>query len=49
MGAKMIPMVKNKGRTVFGVKMGLGRTGQYAVAGSSDREVDTYCHALRRC
>lgn len=47
MGANMTPTMKNRGRTVLGVKMGL------LPPSASDRVHATvgvaYCHALRRC
>jgi hypothetical protein len=34
MGANMMPTTKNKGRTVFGVKMGLSPRGQHRCSGA---------------
>lgn len=50
MGAKMMPMEKKRGRTVFGVRIGLvcGQRRGFApweVRSSST----TYCHAFSRC
>lgn len=35
MGAKMMPMMKNKGRTVLGVRMGLSLSALYPVSAES--------------
>ena len=43
-GAKTIPMIKKRGRTVFGVRMGLGSL----ASGVSLIRVH-YCHAFKRC
>lgn len=61
MGANMTPMLKNRGRTVLGVKMGLGRCFSIVDGGWRSRchtsgyrgmsagARKTYCHAFRRC
>lgn len=49
MGAKMIPMVKKRGRTVLGVRIGLGSSAIIATCLSSRICQKTYCHAFKRC
>ena len=46
MGAKIIPMAKKSGRTVFGVRMGLGSRCQLD---ESETKEKSYCHAFNRC
>jgi len=53
MGANMIPMAKKRGRTVFGVKIGLSNDGQRSstttVAEHRKSMRGTHCHAFNRC
>lgn len=46
MGANITPTMKNRGRTVFGVKMGLSQCQPQSVA---EPVLPTHCHAFKRC